>query len=256
MKKRILFLAILIISINSFGQTLHVHKNDGNIISIDLSLIEKITFTIEDENSFIDPRDGNVYKTVQIGEQVWMAENLAYLPDVDQVGPENGTEEPFYYVYGYNGTSVSEAKASENYAAYGALYNYYAAATACPDGWHLSTDEDWFALEEELGMTSNILSHGLRASGDVGKQLKSTTGWFESGNGTNSSGFNALPAGNVQTVANGTRFNEIGEKALFWAPTDESDPSCEMRYMQYDNDGIYRYVHAARYGLSVRCVKD
>jgi uncharacterized protein (TIGR02145 family) len=99
--------------------------------------------TIEEiiSGTFTDTRDGNVYNWVQIGDQVWMAENLAYLPSVNRVddGSEDATGS-YYYVYGYDGTNVAEAKATTNYTTYGVLYNWTAAmdgsvsSTANPSG--------------------------------------------------------------------------------------------------------------------------
>jgi len=117
--------------------------------------------------SFTDSRDGNEYKTVTIGSQVWMAENLAYLPEVHNSTSDSG---PHYYVYGYDGTEVTEAKAYEHtpgdndeyspggapikvYETYGVLYNWPAAITACPEGWHLPSDAEWKQLEMYLGMS-------------------------------------------------------------------------------------------------------
>ena len=78
--------------------------------------------------TFTDSRDGNEYNWVQIGNQVWMAENLAYLPSVNMVA--DGSEDAagsYYYVYGYDGTNVTDAKATANYTTYGVLYNWTAA---------------------------------------------------------------------------------------------------------------------------------
>jgi uncharacterized protein (TIGR02145 family) len=98
---------------------------------------------------------------------------------------------------GYEGSGVQEAKATDNYRKYGVLYNFEAAKTACPTGWHLPTDEEWKTLEKQLGMSSSDADNaGLRLSGEVGKKLKSKSGWQSEGHGDNSSGFTALPGGN------------------------------------------------------------
>jgi uncharacterized protein (TIGR02145 family) len=112
-----------------------------------------------------------------------MAENLAWLPAVSPVATGSETS-PLYYVYGYSGTSVTEAKAAANFTSYGALYNFTAAKSACPPEWHTPTDAEWTTLTDFLG--------GLNAAG---LKLKSTSGWNTNGNGDNSSGFNGLPAG-------------------------------------------------------------
>ncbi|MDD4178128.1 MAG: FISUMP domain-containing protein, partial [Bacteroidales bacterium] len=79
-----------------------------------------------------------------------MKENLAYLPNVSQ--PDDGSQtSPFYYVYGYEGFSVPEAKTTPNYQTYGVLYNWPAALTACPQGWHLPSDNEWTILTDYLG---------------------------------------------------------------------------------------------------------
>jgi uncharacterized protein (TIGR02145 family) len=85
-----------------------------------------------------DNRDNNTYKWVRIGNQVWMAENLAYLPSVSPSSVGSDTDLN-YYVYGYSGNNVNEAKATDNYATYGVLYNWSAAMVSCPAGWHLLT---------------------------------------------------------------------------------------------------------------------
>jgi uncharacterized protein (TIGR02145 family) len=86
--------------------------------------------------TFTDTRDGHEYKTIQIGTQTWMAENLAYLPTTTPITTWSNTE-PCYYVY--------------DYAKYGVLYNWTAALTACPTGWHLPSDAEWTVLLNYLG---------------------------------------------------------------------------------------------------------
>jgi uncharacterized protein (TIGR02145 family) len=100
---------------------------------------EQVGFTCGD--LLIDSRDGQSYATVQIGDQCWMAENLKYLPSV--VGPyAASTSEPYYYVYGYYGNNVNDAKSTNNYQTYGVLYNWPASFDACPVGWQLPSDDE------------------------------------------------------------------------------------------------------------------
>jgi len=147
---------------------------------------------------FTDPRDNHLYRYKTIGNVTWMTENLAYLPKVSPSA--NGSEnETFCYVYGYQGTDTSTAKATDNYKQYGVLYNLPAARAVCPAGWHLSTIEEWNVLINALGTLP-------------GEQMKSTSGWANHGNGTNSSGFSALPGGIISERGG---FSGLGEVAYF-----------------------------------------
>ncbi len=152
---------------------------------------------IDNNNSITDSRDGSVYKTVTIGNQVWMAENLKYLPSV--VGSSTGSNTvSHYYVYGFEGISVNDAKATSNYSTYGVLYNWPAAMNGeassntnpsgvqgiCPDGWHLPSREEFMELIEFLG-ESNAGSK-LKAAGST---------YWNKDKGTNESGFTALGSG-------------------------------------------------------------
>ena len=198
-----------------------------------------------------DP-DGKNYDIVMIGYQTWMMENLSYLPISS--GNTGSDGEKHYYVYDYNGTSVSDAKATSNYVKYGVLYNWEAAKTACPSGWHLPSDEEWKVLEKYLGMSSSDAdSAGLRNSGDVGKKLKSTSEWYNNGNGDNSSGFNALPGG--YRYGSG-RYGDLGERAFFWSSLENGSSWAWRRHLSYYGDGVLRDYPYRRRGYSVRCLKD
>lgn len=196
-------------------------------------------------NTFTDARDGNVYTTVTIGNQVWMAENLKYLPDV--VGPSSGSENmPLYYVYGYDGTNLADAKSTANYDTYGVLYNWEAARTACPSGWHLPDEDEWAALIDYLGET-NIAGGMLKETG--------TSHWASPNTGaTNETGFTALPGGDRND--DGT-FTNVGDYGIWWSTT-EYDTNGEYigRYVYYDNSSIVKYHYGKELGFSVRCVKD
>lgn len=193
---------------------------------------------------YTDPRDGNVYHTVTIGTQLWMVENLRYLPSV--VVPDTGSlTKPYYYVYGYNGTNVNDAKATTNYTTYGVLYNWEAAKTAAPTGWHLPTDADWTKLTNYLG--GEVVAGGkLKETG--------TTHWDSPNNGaTNESGFTAIPGGSRGSSG---VFGYIGNYCCWWSATEENTNVAWYRKMDNTHSNVDRLSHDKQVGFSIRCVKD
>ena len=109
---------------------------------------------------FIDGRDGKIYKTVKIGDQIWLAENFAYLPYVCPADA-NGCG---IWVYGYDGTDVEMAKSIAEYQEYGSLYTWHQARVLCPEGWHLPSDEEWRILERNIGIKGLHCSQILESS--------------------------------------------------------------------------------------------
>ena len=194
-------------------------------------------------DDFIDPRDSNIYPTVQIGTQCWMAKNLAYLPSV--VGPlTESTTTPYYYVYDYNGTSVSAAKATSNYTTYGVLYNWPAAMIACPIGWHLPTDAEQHILE-------NYLSTGDCHAGNIGVFHCDPAGTALKEGG--SAGFNAKLGGYRST---GGSFYDIGSSTYFWSSSASSSSYAWRRYLIASCSTVNRNSKSKASGLSVRCLRD
>ncbi|MBL7976595.1 MAG: hypothetical protein JNJ85_16875 [Candidatus Kapabacteria bacterium] len=208
----------------------------GNVMSF-------TTRQISTNNSFTDPRDGKVYETVTIGTQVWMAENLAYLPSVVPSGTGSDTI-PYYYVYDYNGTNVKEAKESLNYSVYGVLYNWKAATISCPPGWHLPTNAEWQQLDNFLG--------------GVGGKLKQTgTALWKSPNtgATNESGFSALPGG--YRVKQDDWFFDMGNNCYFWSASEQNQYYAFYNQLNYSLGGfITASKEVKEMGYSVRCIKD
>jgi len=208
---------------------------------------------------FITPvadTDGNVYQTVAIGTQVWMAENLKTTKYNDDSAIPNVTDNTEWMgltTAAYCWANNDEATYKDMY---GALYNWYAVETGnlCPTGWHVPTDADFIALEVSLGM-SEVDASGTEWRGtDQGEQLKNTTGWPEEQNGTNTSGFMALPAGyrSYQTgVSEG-----LGVITYWWTSTALDDNIAAYRRLDADNDAIYRNGTYKQAGKSIRCVKD
>jgi len=205
----------------------------------------------QETGTFTDSRDGHVYEWVKIGDQIWMAENMANLPEVNRVD-DSQFEGKCYYVYGYDGTNISEAMTITNYKKYGVLYNWDAARENCPDGWHLPTDEEWAELEKYLGMnTDEISQRGWRASGNVGEKIKSVSGW-KNGIGTNKTGFNVFPGG----CRGYHGFGSLGYCAYFWTASPAGGDNGWRRGFCGDDKGSNREEERRYFGISVRCVKD
>ena len=180
-----------------------------------------------------DSRDGNTYKTVKIGEQVWMAENLNY---ADSVKTPSLKENSWCY-----------GNVAANCEKYGRLYTWAAAIdSVCPSGWHLPSRDEWKTLITAVGGSSTD-----------GAALKSTSGWSlidlgTSGNGTDAFGFSALPAGSRPFDG---YYDSEGEAASFWSSTEYSSTfACHISLDYYDDYYVLDYDKHG--GLSVRCLKD
>jgi uncharacterized protein (TIGR02145 family)/uncharacterized repeat protein (TIGR02543 family) len=208
---------------------------------------EQVGFTCGDP--LVDSRDGNEYTTVQIGDQCWMAENLAYLPAVSPSSQGNNTD-PYYYVHGYQGTDVNAAKATDNYNNYGALYNWPASLNACPEGWHLPTDAEWTFLTTYLG--------GQSVAGGKMKSTRTAPDphprWQSPNTGaTNSSGFTGLPGGYRDSDGD---FYYIGNYGTFWSSTEYSTTYAWYRTLFYDYAYVNRTYTTKAHGFGVRCLRD
>ncbi|MFO7616728.1 MAG: FISUMP domain-containing protein [Bacteroidales bacterium] len=217
---------------------------------------------------------GMNYPVVTIGRQTWMAANLAYIPQVSD--PTEGSfKAPRYYVYGYDGENVDIARELYNYSTYGALYNWKAARSACPEGWRLPTDRDWQELEQTLGMNAfEVNQPGWRQTGDVGCLIKEpgTVHWTSS-NGMlqGTSGFFALPGGFLPVavedpypVKSGREanspieegFQRMGQCTFFWAASEYNALQGWSRRLGCTQNGIERKSSPKSSGYSVRCIKD
>jgi len=194
------------------------NSNNGLIIEM-----EAIVLT------FTDQRDGQTYKIVTIGKQVWMAENLNYK-----------TKDSWCY----------ENK-NANCDKYGRLYNYDAAMKSCPSGWHLPSDDEWCTLTTYIDPTVNCNATGYSGA-DAGYKMKSTSNWHSNGNGSNAYGFSALPGGYRSSSGN---FNYIEKNAYFWSSAEDGT-NAWYRHLYYSYDRVGRSHYSRGHGFSVRCVKD
>jgi len=187
--------------------------------------------------------DGNVYTTVKIGELVWTGQNLktTRYRNGDLIGSKNSLKISGGMCWDYQNDPL-------NSMVYGKLYNFYAVADErglAPEGWHVSTDDDWLALNTTLG--------GAAVSG--GKLKEAGTGHWASPNtaATNESGFTALPGG-IYTI-NGS-FLGLTKGAYFWTSTKVNSWDAWDRELYYKHGEIHRNPGMMGEGYSVRLVKD
>lgn len=206
--------------------------------------------------------DGNVYVTVTLGTQTWMAENLKvskYNDNTPIPNVTNNTE----WAYLTTGAWCNYNNLAVNDTIYGKLYNWYAVNTGklAPTGWHVPTDAEWTILQEYL------IAHGGNYDGsttgnDISKSLAAKIIWpADNTQGTigtllsinNSSGFNALPGG----YRDGPFYNYINE-GNWWTSTIGGDYNqyAWHRNMKYYLRYLYRNLQYPEVGMSVRCVKD
>ena len=196
--------------------------------------------------SLTDSRDGRTYKTVTIGTQTWMAQNLNYETANSYCysdTPSNCTK------YGrlYTWAAVMDSAGTWSTNGKGCGYKKtctptYPVRGVCPSGWHLPTQMEW-----------NTLFAAVGGSGTAGTKLKSTTGWINSGNGSNDYSFSALPAG--YRYSNGNYEHE-GIKAYFWSSTEYNSKHAYYMYLTYYNGNAYLNHYYKSNGYFVRCVKD
>jgi uncharacterized protein (TIGR02145 family) len=206
---------------------------------------------------------GNVYSTVTIGTQVWMAENLKTTKYNDNTDIPYVSSEMDYAALTTPGYCWKYGNIASTY---GALYNWYSVETAsnggrnvCPTGWHVPTDAQWTILTDYL--TNNGYGYGGSGS-DIAKSLASTTAWdtwiFAGTIGNNlasnnSSGFTALPGG---SVGSNVIIGISGSNGHWWSVSENDITSSWSRSLAYNSSGIYRNAYSKDYGFSVRCLKD
>ena len=201
---------------------------------------------------------GYDYETVQIGEQCWFAENLRAenyrngdeMPSgLSNAGWENLSE----------GASTLYQNNQANYDSFGLLYNWFAVVDdrgLCPSGWHIPSDGDWIDLEMTLGMSEIEANQTYWRGTDEGTKMKTTYGWAigsQGMNGTNESGFSALPGGFRE--ADGS-YSGIGTPGMWWSSTP-SDVFPWYRSLSINWGTVARdKIFDSRSGFSVRCIKD
>jgi uncharacterized protein (TIGR02145 family) len=182
-----------------------------------------INLFAQQTGTFKDTRDGKVYKTVKIGNQLWFAENLSYKANSG--------------CWAYNNDETNVPK-------YGRLYNWETSKNVCPSGWHLPSDAEWTKLSDYLG-GDNI----------AGGKMKTNTDWQydANSNASNESSFSALPAGGRD---NDGSFDLFSSPGLFWTSTTRDNENVWIRNLNYKTGTLYKLAFDPAFGLSVRCLKD
>ena len=211
--------------------------------------------------------DGNEYKTVKLGNQVWMAENLRTTRYADGTPIPLGTEASLDVAYRYypNNNRANVSK-------YGYLYNWAAVMNGsasseanpsgvqgiCPDGWHVPSDAEWTELENYVSSQSQYVCGS--STSKIAKALASETGWEPDdeecavGNNpsaNNATGFSARPAGNYYGY-----YYYFGFNAYFWSATQYNSYFAYTRSLYYSYAFVSRYYNFKSIGYSVRCIRN
>ena len=219
--------------------------------------------------STVTDRDGNIYNTVQIGNQCWMKENLRTTKYADGTSISQGSDYSTTVGYWYYPNNSSSNKAT-----YGLLYNWKAVMRnassssanpsgvqgICPTGWYVPSDAEWTQLTDYVRKQCQYQCENEISSFNIAKALASTTGWTTSssacdvGNGqesNNVTGFSALPAGQY-----GSYDGDFGGCAYFWSATENGSSYTYIRYFLYYDAGVIESYSYKGDGFSVRCLRD
>jgi uncharacterized protein (TIGR02145 family) len=263
----------------SYGQTAYVYQSnalDNNIVSANLKGLTPsttyhfrlkasndfgvdVTFTTAEKGSngiifnpnliydSVSDYSGNTYKTIQIGTQTWMAENLKTVQLNDGTDIRFVTDGSVWQSLSVPAYCWYNNEKSIYKPIYGALYNWHTVNTAklCPEGWHVPTDGEWTTLISFLG---GEFSACIKLS-ETG-----TAHWQTNTGATNESGFTALPGGS-QTSSG--IFYYIGVEGRWWSSTTNDAESAFDREIIHINSGsINKYLSNKVFGYSIRCVKN
>lgn len=252
-------------------KSLDFRRRGNNILSRSITLLANSTLEIKlkgDKRSFlvlwiegtlkemsVTDIDGNVYKTVTIGTQVWMAENLKTtkykdgenIPFITENSESANPPTPAYYWYDNDEATYKKT--------YGALYNWYTVNTGklCPAGWHVPTEPEFNSLITYIGSMS-VAGGKLKEAG--------TTHWESPNIGaTNETGFTALPGGDRNMLEDYWVFSQIGIRGTWWSSTENTDEFAGLEVAgvlileNVQNEAYLQYM-GEQSGASVRCIKD
>ena len=221
LKKKLPLIIFIVIIIGSVISLFLKKNNSSSNQNIDLTISINKKNSPKSAGTFIDERDHKTYRWVQIGDQTWMAENLAYKPE--------------------SGFSIYENNQS-NLDTYGYLYDWKTAQDIAPKGWHLPSKTEWETLYKSLGQEP------------AGQLKEEGTDHWQTPNSkaTNKTKFTALPGGGNFDGD----YLMLGQKGFFWTSNEISDENAYALTIESDLYSISWYSGTKVRGLSVRCIKD
>lgn len=199
-------------------------KTPNLILTTVVFAVMTTIFTACSGDSFTDPRDGKIYRTVKIGKQIWMAENLNY---------KTGDS----YCYDDNPAKCQK---------YGRLYTWNVAYEACPMGWHLPSKDEFRILFKAVG--GNV--DGIYWTG-VANNIKSQKGWSNDANGIDAFDFSVLPAGYRDEKG---FYRYEGSRANFWSSTEDAGRSNSATGVFLD--AAHFNGDSKNHGFSIRCIQN
>ena len=234
----------------TFTVSVSLFNDDTNELIAKASAEARIEIINIEDGTFKDLRDGTIYKYVNIGDQVWMAENLAFDAGEGSWVYENNNANIDKYGRLYTWDVAIDGSASSN-------SNPSGVKGVCPDGWHLPSDAEWEQLAQYISTQNGGYDKRDDDWFDVGKHLKTTTGWRDngvnSGNGTDDYGFSGLPAGYRRVNGN---WELIGFYGYWWSTSEIYNDYAWRRSVNYYETVFDRHSYLKGEGFSVRCVKD
>jgi len=231
--------------------------NQDGLINI-LDVVQLVNIILGVTQNTINDIDGNIYETVQIGDQLWMAENLKV------THYQNSDEIPYIYNDPQYGAYINYSNNADNVGVYGRLYNWFAVNDErglCPDNWHVPSDDEFKSLEMYLGMSeSEANGEGLRGTDEGGKLKEEGNEHWNSPNtgATNETGFTALPGGNrrYETYTNQEIFSGLNRYGFFWSSSEVYTVNAWYRVFSFDYSESNRYHLSKTNAFSIRCVED
>ena len=232
--------------------------NEDGVLNV-LDVVIVVNLILDNiPNDTVTDIDGNIYETVQIGDQLWMAENLKV------THYQNSDEIPYIYNDPQYGAYINYSNNTDNVGVYGRLYNWFAVNDErglCPDNWHVPSDDEFKSLEMYLGMSeSETNGEGLRGTDEGGKLKEEGNEHWDIPNtgATNETGFTALPGGNrrYETYTNQEIFSGLNRYGFFWSSSEVYTVNAWYRVFSFDYSESNRYHLSKTNAFSIRCVED